>query len=294
MAKANNSQNVSFGKPKVGGAVFRAPMGTPLPQNATDPLDDAYENVGYISDAGVTNTTDAETASITEWGGLTVLTVVSSTSETYGFTMIETREESAKVRFGDSNVKADELGNLSIDHNGLPSDMSQYVIESILTGNRPDRYVIPSATVTEVEETSLNSSDAKGWGVTLAANADDRIGGATSREYIAAIVDKVELTLAEGDTAPKTNMAPEETQTLAVKATPSGASDPVKVTTGFTVQSSDPATIAVEGNVITAKKDGKATVFVYVANNTLSLEITVATAKAAMTVARTRTAKTSK
>lgn len=52
----NNAQNVSVAKPKVGGAVFVAPVGTDLPTDATTALNAAYQNVGYISEDGVVNT----------------------------------------------------------------------------------------------------------------------------------------------------------------------------------------------------------------------------------------------
>lgn len=285
----NNAQNVSFGKPKLSGVVYRAPMGTPLPANASDPLDKAFENVGYISDAGITGATDSETNSITEMGGKNVLTVVSSTSESYQFVMLETNPVAAKVRYGEENVEVDALGGMTIKHNGLPSEMSEYVIDLVLTGNRADRTVIPSATVSEVGEITMNSTDAKGWDVTLAANADDRIDGATSKEYIAALIDNATLVTAEEDEAPASTMTVGETQTLAVNALPSGASEPVKVTEGFTVESSDPETVSVAGNVITAKKEGEALIFAYVGNRTLSAEITVGPAAKAMAAsAKTR------
>ena len=51
----NNAQNVSVAKPKVGGAIFVAPLGTDLPTDATTALDAAFQNVGYISEDGLTN-----------------------------------------------------------------------------------------------------------------------------------------------------------------------------------------------------------------------------------------------
>ena len=44
MPTGNNSvSNVTAGKPKVGGSLFRAPAGTDLPDDATTALDTAFK-----------------------------------------------------------------------------------------------------------------------------------------------------------------------------------------------------------------------------------------------------------
>ena len=47
---------VTAGKPNVVGAVFRAPLGTALPSDAKTALIEAYKDLGYVSEDGVTNT----------------------------------------------------------------------------------------------------------------------------------------------------------------------------------------------------------------------------------------------
>ena len=44
------AKNVTTGKPKTGGAVFRAPLGTALPTDAKTALDEAFKNLGYCSE----------------------------------------------------------------------------------------------------------------------------------------------------------------------------------------------------------------------------------------------------
>ena len=273
MAIANNARNVSYGKPKYGGVAYRAPIGTPLPTTPDEALDPAFENVGYLNEDGIGLSTDSSTASITDMGGITVLTTVTSSSETYTLVMLETNQRAAKARFGDTNVESDKLGNMTITHNGLPTEQSSWVFEILLTGNRADRIVIPSASVSEAAEINYNLSDAKGWGVTLAANADSRIDGGTAVEYIAALIDDFAIAT-ETDDSPATSMTVDETQTLAVTVDVEGNGE-VKIADGFTVASSAPDIVLAEGTTITAKKAGKATVTVTVGGTSKSFEVTV-------------------
>lgn len=61
---ANNKDNVSTGKPKVGGAVFTAITGSTLPTDATTALDAAFKSLGYCSEDGVTNSSGISTENI--------------------------------------------------------------------------------------------------------------------------------------------------------------------------------------------------------------------------------------
>ena len=65
---------VTAGKPKVGGALFRAPAGTALPTDAVTALAEAYKCLGYVSEDGVTNSTSIDSDEVKAWGGDIVLT----------------------------------------------------------------------------------------------------------------------------------------------------------------------------------------------------------------------------
>ena len=50
-----STDNVTAAKPKVGGCLFRAPIGTDLPTDAKTALNEAFTSLGYISEDGLEN-----------------------------------------------------------------------------------------------------------------------------------------------------------------------------------------------------------------------------------------------
>lgn len=48
--------NVTAAKPRTGGAIYRAPLGTAIPTDATTALAEAFKALGYLSEDGLVNT----------------------------------------------------------------------------------------------------------------------------------------------------------------------------------------------------------------------------------------------
>lgn len=179
----NDKSNVSLGKPCAIGGVYYAPLGTALPKDATTPLAEAYKCIGYISEDGLTNSTDTDTTEVKEWGGATVLKEISSYSETYQFAMLEIKADSMKLRYGANNV-TDAAGKLHILH-GMPKDEHYVVVfEIMLTGNRKQRLVLPDASVVEYDDITYSAGDPITYSVTLSANPSKLIGGKTVDDYV--------------------------------------------------------------------------------------------------------------
>lgn len=187
---SNNNAYVSTGKPKIGGAVFRAPLGSTLPTTADGALDAAFINQGYCSEDGLTNNNSKETESIKAWGGDTVLVVGTEHTDEFGVTLIEvTNPEVLKTVHGDDNVSGALSTGVTVNVNADELPESAWVIDMILHGVMK-RIVIPKGKVTEVGEVTYADDDAVGYELTITAlsggfaNSED-----THREYLKSIAE---------------------------------------------------------------------------------------------------------
>lgn len=179
----NNAQNVSVAKPKVGGAIFVAPVGTALPTDATTALNAAFQNVGYISEDGVVNTNSPDTDTIKEWGGASVGKIDNGKDDTWQFTMIEALNPTAlKLVYGADNVSGTLATGITVNANSNEQADVALVIDMILKGGALKRVVLPSASVSEVGEVTYAATSAIGYQTTLLATPDK--SGNTHYEYI--------------------------------------------------------------------------------------------------------------
>jgi len=100
-----NTNFVMEGKPKIGGAAFKAPRGTALPTNCATVLAPAYIEQGYVSDEGVKETTKIDRATQTAWGGDEILNSRKSYAKTVTVTLVESLNPNVvKTQYGDQNV----------------------------------------------------------------------------------------------------------------------------------------------------------------------------------------------
>ncbi len=180
-----NASNVTTGKPKKGGAIFRAPLGTALPTDATTALDEAFAGLGYCGDDGLTNTNSPESDNIKAWGGDTVLTYQSSKDDTFTFVLIEAlNPDVLKAVYGDDNVTGTLAAGITVKANSDPQEAAAWVIEQVMRDGAHKRIVIPSAAVTEVGDITYSDEDAVGYETTITATPDT--DGNTHYEYIKA------------------------------------------------------------------------------------------------------------
>lgn len=178
-----NETLVSYGKPKVGGAVNVAPTGTTLPTNATTALDAAFKNLGYISEDGLTHNNTPTSEIIKAWGGDTVLSLQTDREDTFTFVLIEVlNTEVLKLIHGAANVTGSLQTGIAISANNTDLAESAMVVEMVLKGGVIKRIVIPKGKITEIGEMVYNDSEAAGYEVTVTAASDST--GNTHYEYI--------------------------------------------------------------------------------------------------------------
>ena len=180
---ANTATNVTAGKPKIGGAIYRAPIGTTLPTDATTALGSTFVCLGYVSEDGLTNDNSPESENIKAWGGETVLTVQTSKDDTVGVTLLEVLDVNVlKTVYGDSNVTGTLETGITVKANS--KDLTEYVwaIDMVLRNNAVKRIVIPDGKVSEVGTITYADGEAVGYETTLQTSADS--SGNTHYEYI--------------------------------------------------------------------------------------------------------------
>lgn len=175
--------NVTTGKPRTAGGVYRAPIGTTLPTDSNTTLSSDFKNLGYLAEDGVTNSNSPETENLRAWGGTVVLTVQTGKDDTFAFGLIESlNPEVPKAVYGDSNVSGDLTTGLTIRANSEDTGEAIYVIDMVQRGGVLRRIVIPNGKITEVGDIVYADNDAVSYPVTITAQAG--ADGDTHKEYL--------------------------------------------------------------------------------------------------------------
>lgn len=261
----SNASNVSTGKPKVSGAIYRAPVGTTLPTSASATLAGAFNELGYVSEDGVKNSNEPSTENIKAWGGAVVLVVQTEKKDEWTFKLIESLNPNVlETVYGASNVNYSVVnGTISVSAKPDQLEDASYVIDTVMKGGALKRVVIPKGSLSNLAEIVYKDNEAIGYEITVSALPDS--SGVTHYEYIVLpsgvsvglTLDKSTASVAHGSTTQLT-----ATTTPAGGHVLWGTSDPSK------------ATVDASG-LVTGVAAGQAVVTAYFGGLTASCTVTV-------------------
>lgn len=160
---ATVSDNVRVG---VTGAVYVAPEGTTLPTDATEALDGAFEELGFMDESGVVETQGTQVTNIKAWQNSAVVRKIQTEHDlTYAFTAMETNDVVLETYYGNFaagvvEVKGDVAANLV------------WVID-VIDGDNETRIVVPEGQITSPGAVTYGAADAVKYPMTLSAFPDD-------------------------------------------------------------------------------------------------------------------------
>ena len=130
-----------------------------------------FNDLGYISDAGVTEARSRDTNDIRAWqGGALVRTLVTSGTLTYNFVMLETKKETVELFYGATVTSAAQDGSFVIVPTSTGGRKS-FVLD-VVDGVELIRTYLPQAEVSEVGDRVYVNSDPIGYEVTITAYPD--------------------------------------------------------------------------------------------------------------------------
>src|SRR5690554_5557938 len=164
---ALNSSNVRVA---VTGAV-RVGATTATPPTDAETTPDGFDDLGYVSEDGVTETRERSTEQLRAWQNADVLReVVTEASINYTLALVETKPETVELYYG---VPVAAVGSVSI----VPARTGgrrSFIID-VIDGEEFIRAYIPSGEVTEVGDQVYAAGEPIGYEVTITAYPDSRI-----------------------------------------------------------------------------------------------------------------------
>lgn len=175
-----DTTKVRIGSPvSVGGYGRVAPIGSKRPATASEALDPAYVDFGYISDDGVEVTTENGTDKIKDWNQDVVAIIQKSNECSVKFRLLQISPETAKLMFGEPNVTVtgstpnEKVTKIAYSGALLKAKQFAFLMADV---NGPMVLDIADGTVTGMNGFKLVKTDSIGFDVELELRKDPASG----------------------------------------------------------------------------------------------------------------------
>lgn len=177
-----NAEEVGVGSALATGAIYVAPKGTTLPNDATTTLSGSWSLLGFTSDAGVQISESSSNTAIRAWEGRSeVYNVRTEYTEQISFMPIQINEEVLNLCWNPDDVSS-STNALSAKHSGKTMEPVCIVIETVPRENIVRRYC-GTFQLTERGTQTLDGTQVDGRTLTFNAIPDE--DGYTMYEYTA-------------------------------------------------------------------------------------------------------------
>ena len=157
------------------GVIYRAPLDTALPTDATTALAAAFKDAGFVGEDGLTMSINKQQTKVRDWGKSVVKVIQNEHDVQFSWEYLELSLESAKAFFGDDNVSGTDDA-LTITINDDVIEDSVYVFD-MKDGDVAIRAVVPAgAFASEGGELTFNKNDVIRIPMQIEALKDDITG----------------------------------------------------------------------------------------------------------------------
>lgn len=152
----------------VSGEISVAPVATTAPTDATTALAGGFIGLGYVSDDGITETSDLSVDDITAWQNAKVVrSVVTGAKISYQFTLIQTNKAIIEAGLGTTVTQTAPMGTYTIDPANTGGRKS--FVFQIIDGTNLKRIYVAEGEVTERGDTVYASGEPIGLELTVTA-----------------------------------------------------------------------------------------------------------------------------
>jgi hypothetical protein len=177
---ALNAENVQVGTT---GAIYVGPTSATAPSGATTTLT-GFDDLGYVSSDGVTETRDRSTNQIRAWQNSDLVReVVTEATASFSATLLETNMKTLEAYYG---VTVDSVDG-SIEVNPSATGGRKSFVIDLIDGADAIRTYIPAGEILSVGEQVYQNGEPVGYEITITAYASE--AGFSFKKFYSALVD---------------------------------------------------------------------------------------------------------